>query len=212
MASFPIADLLGYLGSLLLTVMALPQLIAIMKNGTAGVSLPSWLLLTISALMWLVYGIQTQTMPNVVGNIAAVIAAGLVVAALVRSKRDVPLWFGLPIVLGAVVVCGLLLLLIPAAAIAAVGTLVAIASRYPQVLGSWSAMRNRELTNVSRRTWAICVAGGLLWVGYGVLAADTPVLIVNLILALSGLLIIVLETVGRSASLVGVQDGVQATP
>lgn len=186
-------EVYAYLGSGLLAVAAVPQLLRIVRERHAdGVSVSTWLVTLAAIVSWMWYGVHTGSMPQLPGNaVATLTAAGIVVLSWrLRGRGKLATWA--PIV---VLVCLLSTVLAfggPGWS-AAFGIGLAVIGRLPQTIESWRSMRLRARTTVSVPTWLLITIGQGLWLVYGLLYWDVPVIWVNIVVGLGALVIVVLE-------------------
>ena len=73
--------LLGYIGTALTITAFLPQTIkTIRTRKTRDLSLPTYVILVIGALVWTIYGLGTHSTPIVIANCVVFLASSVVVA------------------------------------------------------------------------------------------------------------------------------------
>ncbi len=193
MSTYMWATVFGLLGAGLLTAMAIPQLIKIIRGGTDGVSIGTWVFIVIATLAWLGYGLQIASPALIVGNILTGVGALLVVGILMRRRYD---WSG------GVTLASLLLatfgaisvfVALPVAVVSVLAIGFGLLSRWPQLLSSWQHARLHQVTDVSIAAWAVSAVGQAAWLAYGILAHDIPAIVVNVILVLVGAAIVACE-------------------
>jgi MtN3 and saliva related transmembrane protein len=85
-------SLVGNLAAFLTTVSFLPQAIKTIKSrDTRQLSLPMYVLFVLGVALWIVYGLQVNSMPIIVGNVITLLLAGSIltvkIKTTVRSKR-----------------------------------------------------------------------------------------------------------------------------
>lgn len=69
-------ETLGYIAGILTTLAFIPQVLQIYKTKSAkDVSLAMFLIFTLGVIMWLVYGIETNTFPVIAANSFTLILA-----------------------------------------------------------------------------------------------------------------------------------------
>lgn len=87
MKSLNYADIIGYLAAFGTTVSFLPQAIkTIQTKDTSGISLYMYMLFTGGTLLWLIYGIMSQSLPVAVANAITFIFASIILAYKLRYK------------------------------------------------------------------------------------------------------------------------------
>lgn len=188
-------EFLGLLAGLLLLASSFPQLREALAEGSEGVSIGSWSIFLAGAAVWTAYGVHIGAPAAIYANVGGVIAFGILVTALVRIRSGSTL-LALLVPLAVAAVIGVALLA-PTALVGLVGVVLGICLAVPQLLLSW---RTRdEPSRVSVSAWALVVVGQVLWLAYGVLRPDGPIIVVNAIslLVTTGVLLLALR--GRAA-------------
>lgn len=80
-------ELLGYVGTVLTISAFLPQAIKTIKTReTRDLSLPTYIILVVSALVWTIYGLGTHALPIAITN-ATVFLSSLVVLILKLKEK-----------------------------------------------------------------------------------------------------------------------------
>ncbi len=185
----------AYAGSALLAVSALPQLARIVRERHAdGVSVSTWLVTLAAIVSWMWYGVHTGSMPQLPGNaVAGVTAAAIVgLAWRIRGRGHWSTW------------APILATIVGVSAISAgggadwsagLGIGLGIVGRVPQTVDSWRSMRKGARTTVSVPTWLMIAVGQGLWLVYGLLYWDVPVIWVNVIIGSGAVGIVILEMI-----------------
>jgi len=90
-------EIAGWAGFALTQIFYVPQIIKILRNhDVSGLALPSWLILTIALLSYLIYSIWKHDLIFTVGNAAGMIQSLSMVALILKYresqavKQDVP--------------------------------------------------------------------------------------------------------------------------
>lgn len=80
-------QLLGYVGTVLTISAFLPQSIkTIRTRKTRDLSLPTYIILVVSALVWTIYGLGTNALPIVITNAAVFLASLVVLIVKLREQ------------------------------------------------------------------------------------------------------------------------------
>ncbi len=187
------AQIFGYIGALLVSALAIPQLVKIMRERDAvGVSVPAWIMQALCCLTFLIYGIRLFELPQIMGNVLPVIGALAIVAVALVSRRQMSVG---KIVLAVVATVAYIALMfvIPPLAVGYVAVVWAFVARWPQVVDSISSSRRGIATTVSPATWYLMIAAMTSWLIYGVMMMDVPVLATNVIGILASIIILIAE-------------------
>jgi uncharacterized protein with PQ loop repeat len=168
----------------------------------AGLSLSSNSSTILYSLAWLLYGVASHRLVQIVTcaigfGVASAVLAGHVWLSRPRTRSWLPL-----VVVGALVVLGLFVAGRGPLGIAA--SAATISGVLPQML---SQLRDRRrgvhsVGGVSVARWVLAAACNVLWVGYGVLAHD-PLIVVNstIIAALSATIVVLTVSSSRIEAL-----------
>ncbi len=187
------AQVFGYIGAILVSALALPQLVKILRErDAAGVSVPAWIMQALCCLTFLIYGLRLAQMPQIMGNILPVIGALAIVAVALVSRRKLSAGVVVIASLAAVLYIALMFM-IPVLAVGGLAVLWAFVARWPQVVDSIAASRRSVPTTVSPATWYLMIAAMTFWLIYGVMMMDIPVLATNVIGILAAIIILVAE-------------------
>lgn len=175
-------ELLGLVAGLMLLLSSIPQLREALAEGAAGVSTGTWTLFLTSASVWLAYGIRIDSVAAVVANVGGVVTFGLLVATLLRlSTGRAVTMLAVPLGVAAIIGLGLVL---PTAVVGAAGVLIGASMALPQLVVSWR--HRHEPSTVSAGAWALVITGQSLWLVYGLLLPDAPIVVVNAIALTAG--------------------------
>jgi MtN3 and saliva related transmembrane protein len=179
------AEWLGYAGAALLTTMSLPQIARIVRDhSAAGVSLLTWLIFGLSGISWLAYGLILEAPAIIVGNATFVATTLPVVMLLLRRQRQWPTAAAVLVPALAGTTGAYALSLLPAGVPSGLGILCGVLTTVPQLLESLQRRRSCLLSEVSLATLGLLLAGQALWLSYGLVRPDLPVIITN-VLAMS---------------------------
>jgi MtN3 and saliva related transmembrane protein len=101
----------------------------------------------------------------------------------------------------------------PVTVVGALATLCSTTSFAPQ---AWKIIRSRDTSSISARMYAVTVAGFSLWLAYGLMKSEWPLIATNgVCLALSGFILVMKllpqrrkeEVAGAVEGVVGTRDG-----
>jgi len=192
-----LANMAGYLGSTFGVVMVVPQVARIARHPRLpGVSAISWSVTAIACLSWLIYGIRTNSPPQIPGNILLVTGATLVVlmvpVSLARSRRALSLGGVAAVVVAAS--CAL-----PAHMVGYLAFSIGLFSSLPQVAESIANYRTRTTSGVSMTTWLLRMASQFCWLAYAFGVLDLPVMISACVNIAGASTLIALEYAARTA-------------
>jgi uncharacterized protein with PQ loop repeat len=175
-------ELLGYLGAVIGAGFAVLQTRKTLRAGTVeGVSKLSWVAMTLSAALWLNYGVQIRSLPQVFANLpwfpmVWVLGWGFSREEVIRRSTAIlaPMlaltltWVMLAAEPNAITWLGLLF-----------GQLIGI----PQLLATY---RSTDPEGVSGAAWAAGAVGSLCWVLHGIGTGKPPVAITAAVSLLVG--------------------------
>jgi uncharacterized protein with PQ loop repeat len=191
-----IAEASGYLGSVLGVAMVVPQIIRTYANRSLpGVSAMSWALTALSCLTWMSYGVLTDELPQIPGNVLLVSGAVVVVLAVPSATSVSRRALGLG---GAAAALVAIAALLPAPAVGMVGFGIGLVSGLPQIIVSLS--RHSAASAVSLLTWALRVASQACWFFYAVALGDLVVAVSAAFLLSSAALVLGTELARRRAA------------
>jgi len=81
-------ELLGYIGTVLTISAFLPQAIKTIKTRkTRDLSLPTYIILVVSALVWAIYGLGTHALPIAITNITVFVASSIVLILKLKEEK-----------------------------------------------------------------------------------------------------------------------------
>ncbi|MDO8491536.1 MAG: PQ-loop domain-containing transporter [Dehalococcoidia bacterium] len=81
-------ELFGWIGFVLFQVFYIPQVVKVIRSQDAtGLSLPSWLILWVALLLYLVYSIYRRDPVFTVGNAAGLVQASVMLFLIQRYGR-----------------------------------------------------------------------------------------------------------------------------
>jgi uncharacterized protein with PQ loop repeat len=187
---------LAYVGACLGVVMVVPQIVRILRHPSlGGVSAPSWALTALACLTWLIYGVRTQTLPQIPGNVLLVCGAVAIVVLVPGqvSARARALRLGAAAALVVTVALG-----VPARSVGYLAFAVGLLSAWPQVFDSVAGWRAGGSSGVSISTWAIKVCSQTCWLTYAVATGDGPVTISATVALSTAVALVVVESSRRS--------------
>ncbi len=166
-----IPSVLGFVGTIIGLVRAVPQLVRLLSaRGAFGVSVDTAATSSIVSLGWAVYGLLTsQTYVVLATGSSGLIFAVITVMALrygrsVREFRVAPLWLVVLLVTGFVFGTNVLGIVL---------ALSALVSNIPQIL---VAYREDNLNGLSLGTWLLSLSDGLVWGTYALLQHDVSII------------------------------------
>jgi uncharacterized protein with PQ loop repeat len=167
-------EVLGLAGGALGLSFAVPQLVRVLRAGTAGVSAATWVLLSVVNAGWSIYVLRVHSPSTaVMSALGAVLYGSVVVALLARERADRPT--ARPRRRATVTGCTLVALpaaaLVPAPVLGA-ALLASSVTRIPQVLASYRSFRAGRVTAVSRTAWVLETGSSRLWLAYGICFGD----------------------------------------
>jgi uncharacterized protein with PQ loop repeat len=191
-----IATSASYTAAALGCAIAIPQILRLVRTReTAGVSVGSWEVNTLSAVAWLAYGFRTLQGAQVVANACALIG-GVAVLWLVlaageqRRGRLTRFTLGATVVSGAVCLLPMAWLTLP---LAATGLL----SRIPQMRATAMTWWNRRASGVAASAWGMSVLCTALWIVAGALTGQAAVVWSSAIACATAALILAAECWAR---------------
>jgi uncharacterized protein with PQ loop repeat len=168
-------DILGWIGAVTGSLVALPQLVRILRTGAiAGISPLTWQLLLGVNLAWMTHGVITHHANIVVSNVVYGLCTSTILI-LLRRHRGIHRWqlFGPGILLGALMV---------AVDMIAGPVAFAVIAFIPAALSQLAQLRSlavsRSIHGVSLWWLAYCVVNQGIWLAWSVLAHEISVMIV----------------------------------
>jgi uncharacterized protein with PQ loop repeat len=186
--------IISVLGTVTALFRALPQLVKLVRTqDVAGISVDGAATGTVVMSAWTTYGFLTDQ-PGVIlaCGIPAITFAAIALASLRYGRKlgeikAAPLWlpaFATFLIAGGVTGLGIAL---------SVGALIA---NTPHVL---VAYREKDLSGISPTMWRATCTDGALWVAYGVISGDIPILVNNTLNLVTGLAIVIRHRRWRSS-------------
>jgi uncharacterized protein with PQ loop repeat len=181
----------GIIGSLI----SLPQVIRIARLRTdAGVSIWTWLILSVLNSAWIAYGIHNQSFSQIVTSVMSGGITGVLTVQLLRYRMR--LLYAILIMVGAWIVVFVAEFYSPPAVGSAI-LLVGLVSRAPQVIESLKSWRQGRPTAVSNRTYIMSIVASILWVTYAVIGSFWTLAIFSSSVILLSVIILSLEAATR---------------
>lgn len=187
------AQVFGYIGAVLVSALALPQLVTILRDRDAvGVSVPAWIMQALSCLTFLIYGLRIFELPQIMGNVLPVIGALAIVVVALVARQQLSVAY---VVLSSLVLVSYvgLMFVIPPLAVGGLAAVWAFIARWPQVADSVKASRQGVATSVSPATWYLMIAAMGSWMVYGIMLMDLPVLATNVVGIIASIIILIAE-------------------
>jgi uncharacterized protein with PQ loop repeat len=159
-------------------ICTVPQAYRVVAHNTVeGVSATSQMQGFAGSILWIAYGIHSETYLVVMANVMTILGFGIVIAKMV-AHRAVTLQRVAFVEVGVVVVSFLSLSLSPTL-LALIAVAVGSTGIIPQVV---RAARTSHLTGVSVATYAIIAVMSAAWFAYGVMIDDVFVSAPNVII------------------------------
>jgi len=188
-----IRSILGTLGTIIVLVRAVPQLVRLLRAREAyGVSVDTAASSSIVSLGWALYGVLTnQPYLSCASGPAGVIFAIITVLALrfgrqAREFKIAPVWFGVLVLAGAIGGKNGLGMVLP---------ISVLVTNIPQL---WVAYKEDNLTDLSLGTWLLCVADGLTWGGYSLIQHDISIMVGSFFQLTTSVLIVALKLANKA--------------
>jgi uncharacterized protein with PQ loop repeat len=159
-------------------ICTVPQAYRVVAHNTVeGVSATSQMQGFAGSILWIAYGIHSETYLVVMANVMTILGFGIVIAKMV-AHRAVTLQRAILVELGVVVVSFAALSVSPTL-LALIAVAVGSTGIIPQVV---RAARTSHLTGVSVATYAIIAVMSAAWFAYGVMIDDVFVSAPNVII------------------------------
>jgi uncharacterized protein with PQ loop repeat len=168
-------DILGWIGAVAGALVALPQLVRILRTGAiAGISPLTWQLLLGVNLAWMTHGVLAHH-PNIVVSNTVYGLCTSTILILLRRHRGIHRWqlFGPGILLGALMVA--VEVFFGPVAFAVIAFIPAALSQLAQLR---SLAVSRSIHGVSLWWLAYCVVNQAIWLTWSILAHEISVMIV----------------------------------
>jgi uncharacterized protein with PQ loop repeat len=188
----------GYLGAALGVVMVVPQIVRIVRHpALAGVSTVSWAVTALTCLGWMVYGIRTDEIPQVPGNLLLVTGATAVVLLVAqgpsRSRRALLLGAAAAVLLA-------ITMTMPAEDVGYFSFTLGLFAAWPQLFDSINSWRAHTVSGVSVSTWTLRVGSQICWLTYAIGTPDLAVEIAAVVNLSTAVVMVALETSARSSA------------
>jgi len=159
-------------------ICTVPQAYRVVAHNTVeGVSATSQMQGFAGSILWIAYGIHSETYLVVMANVMTILGFGIVIAKMV-AHRAVTLQRAILVELGVVVVSFAALSISPTL-LALIAVAVGSTGIIPQVI---RAARTSHLTGVSVATYTIITVMSASWFAYGVMIDDVFVSAPNVII------------------------------
>ena len=159
-------------------ICTVPQAYRVVAHNTVeGVSATSQMQGFAGSILWIAYGIHSETYLVVMANVMTILGFGIVIAKMV-AHRAVTLQRAILVELGVVVVSFAALSISPTL-LALIAVAVGSTGIIPQVI---RAARTSHLTGVSVATYTIIAVMSAAWFAYGVMIDDVFVSAPNVII------------------------------
>ncbi|MCB9412619.1 MAG: hypothetical protein H6525_07210 [Actinobacteria bacterium] len=184
-------EIIGFVAAACILAASIPQIVELVSHGAHGVSLGSWGLLLATSLVWTAVGFRIESASVIVGNVAGVVAFSIVVVLLVHNLTG--RWVATAAVAPVGLVVFGLAMALPLSVTSVIAVLLGLALALPQVRQSYGTLRRGGTSEVARGAWLLLLTGQLLWLGYGLLAAEWSIVIVNVGAASASATVLVLE-------------------
>jgi uncharacterized protein with PQ loop repeat len=181
----------AYVGALLSVSMVVPQIARTLRHPTlGGVSPIAWSMSVIGCSLWLTYGLRTDSVPQIPGNILLVIGATAVVLLVPSPASRLRRAVTLGVVLAAFLAVAWR---VPPEMVGYLAFAVGFTSSWPQLYDSVKTYRAGAKSGVSISAWVLRAASQVAWLTYALLAGDTPVAVSATMILASSSFLVVLE-------------------
>jgi uncharacterized protein with PQ loop repeat len=82
-------EIVGWAGFALTQIFYIPQIVKILRNrDVSGLALPSWFILSIALLLYLVYSVWRHDLVFTVGNAAGMVQSFIMIALILKYRRS----------------------------------------------------------------------------------------------------------------------------
>ena len=194
-----LASAAAYTAAVLGCFIAIPQIALLVRTrDTAGLSVRSWEIGSVSATAWFAYGVRVDQPAQILANSCALIGGLLVLwLALEPGARRRSELRGFAVVAGLVAVA---VITVPLPWLTGPLAATGIASRIPQIRATASTWWHRRSSAVSVATWVMTVLVASLWLVDGLIIRDAAIAgSAGLSVASAGLILLA-ETSSRPTS------------
>ncbi len=201
----PLVEVIGLIAGALSLSTSVPQIVRVVRSKSeVGVSLTSWLIFALSVASWTAFGIRYHSLSQIITNAIALVLAGFLSWMLMRTRFTgrvpAPGLFAFLVVLASSIVCAIVVFVSPDTFVNVFLNLFLI-SRVPQVFESIQSWRVSRLTVVSKSTYTLSIASGIIWTVYGLMIGSIAVIIYSVVFLVLSVIILVFEALaGRRAS------------
>jgi uncharacterized protein with PQ loop repeat len=191
----PFVEAIGVLGGGLGFLISIPQLIRVIKTKSRlGVSLSTWMFITMSTFGWTAYGYRFHSFSQITTNTVAAVLAVTLTFILLRFSFSALAAIG---ILVAVAAPTYLVVSYAPIIIMNICLYIALWSRVPQTWTSFQSMRHGRSTVVSISTYVLSTVSSAAWVIYGILAGLDSVIYFSAVVCFFSILVSVFELVAR---------------
>ena len=177
---------IGVIGTATALFRAVPQLVRLLRTqDAAGVSVDGSATGAVVMTAWTAYGFLTDQPAVILACGIPAITFGLITIAAVRYGRKAkeikaaPLWA--PVFVGFAIAGG-------ATGLGIILTVGALIANVPHVL---VAYREKDLSGISPTMWKATATDGSLWILYGLISGDIPILVNNTLNLVTALAIVI---------------------
>ena len=168
----------GTIATMLGVAFIWPQVVRVYrKKSVEGVAPLGTIISIAGTIMWLVYGVTTESIPMILSNLNIEIAFLFLAAYLVR-KKALPLWAPLTIFVG-MFVFSIIVAQYSVTLLGVAGVVIGTPAIFPQF---WRAVRSPRLYGVSVVSFTLLATMGVGWFTYGLMIGDPVVAYPNLVL------------------------------
>ena len=201
----PLVEVIGLVAGALSLSTSVPQIVRVVRSKSeVGVSLTSWLIFALSVASWTAFGIRYHSLSQIITNAIALVLAGFLSWMLMRtrftSRVPAPGLFAFLVVLASSIACAVIVFVSPDVFVNVFLNLFLV-SRVPQVFESIQSWRISRLTVVSKSTYTLSIASGIIWTVYGLMIGSIAVIIYSVVFLVLSVIILVFEVLaGRRAS------------
>ncbi len=180
--------IIGLAAGFLTTIAFLPQAIKTWRTRTTeDVSLSTFVIQLAANIFWVVYGSLIREIPLILWNSVTAALVFIIVLFILKygkQKANISVMILIP---AAIVVLCILAAVLRIEAIGYLATFFGLSAFLPQAIKTW---RTKATKDISLGMYAIFWLGVLLWLAYGVLLKNPPVVIVNVVvLSLSSMIL-----------------------
>lgn len=187
-------DVLGWVASVFVIVMFLPQLVKMLKlKSSGGVSANTWLLNIAFGTGWFIFGIREDIIQQIVLNIIFVLLV-FVLLYVTYKEAHKPMYYFFLAILGAIVLA-VIYFVLPMSILSIVIVCLVVSSDIPQLVRSIKSFVHKTPTAVSTATWLIGALGTILWLSFGLLNHTPAIIWANIISLLTKTTIFSVESI-----------------